>query len=306
MNTTTSPQRFPRFLPRNQPPAPKGALSCCLPTPLYGLGWVRDGTAVERETPRGMSFFSLALVVMGGRWRKSGKLHFPEFTFYPKLLYGPGEDLYVYHILAFNNEPAHVIEQLAHDDELLKYAKDAMGILPEDEYTLRWYQMPIRNSDHNPRELFLKDEVDAAIAPTIYLPPTTTKLAQRFPRFLPRNEPPAAMGTLSCCLPTPLYGLGWVRDGTAVERETPKGMSFLSLALVVMAGRWRESGKLHFPEFVFYPKLFNGPRSGEDQCLLKFARDAMGILPEDEYTLRWYKLPIGDRSNPRVLFMHDA
>ncbi|KAJ7693863.1 hypothetical protein B0H17DRAFT_1132247 [Mycena rosella] len=148
---------FPAFLPRDSPPAQMGTLESHKPTPLYGLGWVRDALEVERENPHD-PIATLAMGALARRWRESGRKQFPDVTFFPELLYGKCDsEPHIYHIVAFNNQSRALIEQLACDDALLDAAKNALKIAPGDEYTLRWYRFPATPRIHCSPRTFLRD-----------------------------------------------------------------------------------------------------------------------------------------------------
>jgi hypothetical protein len=163
--------RFPIFLPRDHPPAPRGTTVNGKPTPPYALGWVRDAGAVYKDNPD-VSIGCVTSWVMLPRWHKDYREKFPEcvtsrieyvthikhrlhrFLFQPDILYGPStaENPHIYHLFALNTNHA-TIHAVVNNDELLEAGKECMGIPPAEEYTLTWFRLPIKASTHNdPRQ----------------------------------------------------------------------------------------------------------------------------------------------------------
>jgi hypothetical protein len=63
----------------------------------------------------------------------------------------------MYHIFQLNLNQA-VIDEVTHNDELLKACREALRIAEDDDYTLRWYKFPVKASTHhNPRTFLLPD-----------------------------------------------------------------------------------------------------------------------------------------------------
>ncbi|KAJ6525457.1 hypothetical protein DFH09DRAFT_1188474 [Mycena vulgaris] len=150
---------------------------------------------------------------------------------------------------------------------------------------------------------------------------TTTIAAEStpdlFPVFLHVHNPPAPKGTLKNGRRTPLYALGWVRDLGDVVRENP-GVDTSCLALEVFTRRFPDPEQKIFPGFALYPETFYGPTKycilyhvlefntsqaridqfTQNDELVEACRFSMRIPPEDDYTLRWYRLPT-THQNPR-------
>ncbi|KAJ7167620.1 hypothetical protein C8R46DRAFT_898749, partial [Mycena filopes] len=141
-----------------------------------------------------------------------------------------------------------------------------------------------------------------------------------FPISYPRDQPPPLMGVLKDGHPTPLYALAWVRNASEIRRENPEvGLSGIRYG--IFRPRWREAN-YDFPGFLFDPDALIG-EGAEPHVYYTFAyntkqawidlatqsdeflaawRDTMQIKPEDEGTLRWYRLPIRWKThrNPRA------
>ncbi|KAJ7167629.1 hypothetical protein C8R46DRAFT_1093646 [Mycena filopes] len=142
-----------------------------------------------------------------------------------------------------------------------------------------------------------------------------------FPISFPRDQPPPLKGVLKDGRRTPLYALAWVRNADEILDENP-GTGLNGIRYEVFRPRWREA-KYQFPGFLFDPDALIEAAPGELVAYCTFAyntkqewidlaaqsddflkawRDTMQIKPEDEKTLRWYKLPIRSSShgNPRT------
>jgi len=152
--TTTSKNKyfkelFPVFRPRNRPPPICGTRVNGIPTPIYALGWVRDGYTVENENQDLSSISQLEDYVLIPRWHATYKDKFPEFEFDPTFVLGPWS-MKVHHIYLFYgyNTDRKAINAVVNDDELLNAVKDCMGVHPEEEYTLAWCRMPINPRTH--------------------------------------------------------------------------------------------------------------------------------------------------------------
>ncbi|KAJ7509873.1 hypothetical protein B0H11DRAFT_1961350 [Mycena galericulata] len=147
MTSNTSAPLFPTFLPRDRPPAIAGTLKDGQRTPRYALGWVRHPWQVMREVQGDLSM--VALCVLLPRWKKLNcSARFPGFEYDPDLCFGPGPEPHMYYLFAFNENQAS-IDYASQNDEFLQAWREVAGIPPEDEYTLRWYKLPVKWSTHN-------------------------------------------------------------------------------------------------------------------------------------------------------------
>ncbi|KAJ7088590.1 hypothetical protein C8R44DRAFT_892655 [Mycena epipterygia] len=144
---------FPLFLQRNEPPPVAGTIKEGRKTPRYALGWVRTQNDVFLDHPFDPS--GLLWCVVLPRWRKlNGSARFPSLFFSPNVI---NTDELVYYLMAYN-ESETSIDLAAKNDEFLDVLRDVAGVQPADEYTLRWYRLPVVSCIHrNPRISLLQD-----------------------------------------------------------------------------------------------------------------------------------------------------
>ncbi|KAJ7167623.1 hypothetical protein C8R46DRAFT_253713 [Mycena filopes] len=197
-----------------------------------------------------------------------------------------------------------------------------MQIKPEDERTLRWYRFPISSAHGNPRAWTHKREDVMQLARASNDDPQ--RKPRIFPISYPRDQQPPLMGVLKDGYPTPLYALAWVRNAGEILRENPD-IDLSGICYGLFRPRWRQAN-YQFPGFLFDPDTIpgEGPEGhvyctfayNTQQTMMDLAtqsdeflaawRDTIQIKPEDEGTLRWYRLPIRWKThrNPRT-WTHD-
>jgi hypothetical protein len=76
---------------------------------------------------------------------------FDRFIFNPDAFLGPGPELHIYYLFAYNYDQ-NTIDLAANDDGFIAAWRHTLDIKSGDEHTLRWYKLPVRWTTHrNPR-----------------------------------------------------------------------------------------------------------------------------------------------------------
>ncbi|KAJ7931147.1 hypothetical protein B0H13DRAFT_2308776 [Mycena leptocephala] len=151
MTTTQKTSRFPAYLPRDRPPPVRGTIVEGEVTPRYALAWVRHPFEVQGEHPK-RDLSTIQFTVFEPRWAESGYSScYPGFIFNPDAFLGPGPELHIYYLFAYNYDQ-NTIDLAANDDGFIAAWRHTLDIKSGDEHTLRWYKLPVRWTTHrNPR-----------------------------------------------------------------------------------------------------------------------------------------------------------